>query len=137
MTLAPLLTAAPAVQIHAIAAFGAIALTLLIFTRPRGTRTHRWLGRAWVAVMASVALSSLLITYGPGFEGLRLGGFSIIHLLSLYVLAGLVLAVRAARRGDIGAHRKQMTGMVWGSLVVAGAFTLLPGRIMHAVLIGG
>jgi uncharacterized membrane protein len=30
-----------------------------------------------------------------------------------------------------------MKGIVMGGLVVAGAFTLLPGRTMHAVLLGG
>jgi len=29
-----------------------------------------------------------------------------------------------------------MQGLVWGALLVAGTFTLLPERLMHAVLLG-
>jgi uncharacterized membrane protein len=29
-----------------------------------------------------------------------------------------------------------MTGLFFGALVIAGIFTLVPGRIMHAVVLG-
>ncbi|WP_259989945.1 hypothetical protein [Sulfitobacter sp. S190] len=45
----------------------------------------------------------------------------------------LVQAVRAARRGDIVQHR----AIYLYALVITGAFTLLPGRTMHAVFFGG
>jgi len=33
-------------------------------------------------------------------------------------------------------HRNSMVGLFVGALVIAGAFTFLPGRIMHAVVFG-
>jgi len=33
-------------------------------------------------------------------------------------------------------HRNIMVTLFIGALVIAGAFTLLPGRIMHAVMLG-
>jgi len=49
----------------------------------------------------------------------------------------LPLAVLAAHRHDVARHRRAMIMIFAGALVVAGAFTLLPGRIMHAVAFGG
>ncbi|WP_386628098.1 DUF2306 domain-containing protein [Sulfitobacter geojensis] len=132
MTFSPLTNAAIAVQIHACLAFFAVALTIAIFSIPRGSRLHRWLGWTWVLMMAGVALSSFWI-----FEIRLIGPFSPIHLLSAYVLVQLVFAVRAARAGRIQEHRKSMKGMVFGALAVAGAFTFLPGRVMYQVVLGG
>lgn len=132
MNFAPLTTASIAVQIHACLAFFAVALTIAIFSIPRDSRLHRWLGWTWVLMMSGVALSSFWI-----FEIRLIGPFSPIHLLSAYVLVQLVFAVRAARAGRIQEHRKSMKGMIFGALVVAGAFTFLPGRVMYQVVLGG
>jgi uncharacterized membrane protein len=39
-------------------------------------------------------------------------------------------AVIAARRGDIKVHRQSMRGIYIGGCIVAGLFTLLPGRFL-------
>jgi uncharacterized membrane protein len=65
-----------------------------------------------------------------------IGPFSPIHLLSLFTLAMLPLAVLHARNHRVERHRKAMTSIFVGALVIAGAFTLLPGRVMHAVVFG-
>jgi uncharacterized membrane protein len=49
----------------------------------------------------------------------------------------LPIAVWRAHRHDVNSHRRAMLGLFFGALVIAGVFTLLPGRIMHAVLFGG
>jgi uncharacterized membrane protein len=131
MTLAPLLDATPAIPLHAFAAMAAFALGLVQFTAPKGTLPHRTVGWIWVAQMAIVALSSFWI------HTIRLAGpWSPIHLLSIFTLAMLPLAVWKAHRHQVGAHRRIMTLMFLGALVVAGLFTLMPGRIMHAVVFG-
>jgi len=61
-------------------------------------------------------------------------GFSPIHLISLYVLVGSFLAYRSARRRRIAAHRRQVLGLYFGGIIGAGAFTLLPGRIMNKLV---
>ncbi|WP_315780068.1 DUF2306 domain-containing protein [Bradyrhizobium sp. SZCCHNPS1003] len=131
MSFAPLLAAEPAVLLHAVAAMSAFALGLVQFAAPKGTLPHRTIGWVWVALMAAVAASSFWI------HTIRLvGPWSPIHLLSLYTLAVLPLAVWAAHRHRVAAHRRAMITLFSGALVIAGLFTLLPGRIMHKVVFG-
>jgi uncharacterized membrane protein len=49
----------------------------------------------------------------------------------------LPLGIYYARRHNVSGHRKTMLGLFFGALVIAGTFTLLPGRIMGRVLFGG
>lgn len=132
MSLTPLLTADLPVQIHAFAALLLIPLTLTIFAIRRGSPLHKKLGWAWVIGMVSVALSSFWV-----HEIRLVGSFSPIHLLSVLSLVTLVIAITAIRRRNVRRHRTAMLWLVWGALVGAGAFTLLPGRIMHSVVMGG
>ncbi|ACA16572.1 membrane protein-like protein [Methylobacterium sp. 4-46] len=129
MTLHPLLTASPLIQIHAAAALAALGLGAAQLVLPRGGARHRGLGWVWVGLMALVALSSFGI-----WQVRQFGPFGWIHGLSAATLASLVAAVAHARRGRIAAHRLTMTSLFAGGLVVTGLFTLLPGRIMHRVL---
>jgi uncharacterized membrane protein len=131
MSLAPLLEAAPAIPLHAFAAMGAFVLGLVQFAAPKGTLPHRTMGWIWVLLMAAVAASSFWI------HQIRLvGPWSPIHLLSIFVLTMLPLAVWRAHTHRVADHRRIMILMFSGALVIAGLFTLLPGRIMHAVVFG-
>jgi uncharacterized membrane protein len=131
MSLAPLLDAAPAIPVHAFAAMAAFALGLVQFAAPKGTLPHRTVGWIWVVLMAVVAASSFWI-----HEVRLLGPWSPIHLLSIFTLIMLPIAVWRARRHRVADHRRIMTMTFVGALVIAGLFTLLPGRIMHAVVFG-
>ena len=129
MTLAPLLAASPVIQAHAYCAFAAIALGSAQMLAPKGAGRHRAMGWAWVLLMMGVAGSSLFI------HTIRLWGpWSPIHLLSLLTLATVPLAVVYARRGNLAGHRQAMTMLFVFALLITGAFTLWPGRIMHAVV---
>ncbi|WP_299415194.1 DUF2306 domain-containing protein [uncultured Sulfitobacter sp.] len=132
MTLTPFTSAAPIIQFHILLALAAIALTIAILMLPKGSGYHRLMGRMWVATMAGIALSSFFI-----HELRMIGPFSPIHLLSLYVLWNLVSGIRSARAGDIAQHQRTMKTMAFSALLVAGAFTLLPGRVMHSIVLGG
>ena len=131
MSLAPLLDAAPAIPLHALAAMSAFVLGLVQFAAPKGTLPHRALGWIWVLLMASVAVSSFWI-----HQIKLIGPWSPIHLLSIFTLVMLPLAVWRAHRHRVADHRRIMIALFSGALVVAGLFTLLPGRIMHAVVFG-
>ena len=131
MSLAPLLDAAPAIPLHAFAAMAAFALGLVQFAAPKGTLPHRTVGWIWVGLMAIVAASSFWI-----HEIRLLGPWSPIHLLSIFTPIMLPIAVWRARRHRIADHRRIMTMIFAGALVIAGLFTFLPGRIMHAVVFG-
>lgn len=98
---------------------------------PKGTRLHRIAGMTWVLLMLVVAVSSFWI------HGIRqIGPFSLIHLLSIWTLVAVPAALIAARRGRISMHRKAMISLYFGALVVAGALTFLPGRLMHQIVLG-
>jgi uncharacterized membrane protein len=131
MSLTPLLNAALPIPFHAFAAMAAFALGLVQLLAPKGTLPHRTLGWIWVALMAVVAGSSFWIN-----EIRLVGPWSPIHLLSILTLVMLMIGVLAARRHDVSRHRKTMIWIFSGALVIAGLFTFLPGRIMHAVVFG-
>ena len=126
-----LLAAQPLViQLHVAAASTALLIGAGLMWGPKGTTIHRAFGWTWVIAMMTVAISSFFIhTINPG-------GFSLIHALSAYVAIGVPMGVAFARRHDIRAHRRMMTGNFLFGLIVAGAFTLVPGRLMWRVFFG-
>jgi uncharacterized membrane protein len=131
VSLAPLLNAGSSIPLHAFAAMAAFALGLVQFAAPKGTLPHRMIGWIWVLLMATVAISSFWI------HTIRLvGPFSLIHLLSIFTLILLPLAVWRARSHRVADHRRIMIMTFTGALIIAGLFTLVPGRIMHAVVFG-
>jgi uncharacterized membrane protein len=131
MSLAPLLSAAPEIQVHAFAAMSAFALGIVQLAAPKGTLPHRTLGWIWVALMLVISASSFLI------HGIRMWGpWSPIHILSVFTPIMLAVAVVAARSHRVRTHKITMMSVFAGALVLAGLFTLVPGRIMHTALFG-
>jgi uncharacterized membrane protein len=131
VSLAPLLNAAPGIPLHAFAAMAAFVLGVVQLAAPKGTLPHRTIGWIWVGLMAVVAISSFWI------HQIRLvGPWSPIHLLSIFTLLMLPLGVWKAHWHEVRDHRRIMIFIFAGALVVAGLFTLVPGRIMHTVLFG-
>ncbi len=131
MSLAPLLNASPAIQLHAFAAMTAFALGVVQLAAPKGTLPHRTIGWIWVVLMVAVSLSSFWI-----HELRTWREWSPIHLLSIFTLATLPLAVMHAWRHRVASHRNAMIAIFTGALVIAGLFTFVPGRIMYAVVFG-
>ena len=131
MTLAPLLSASPAIKLHAFAAMAAVILGVGQLSAPRGTLPHRTIGWGWVVLMLVISISGFWI------HELRFWGpWSPIHLLAIFTLAMLPIGVLHARRHHVAKHRFFMVSIFCGALVVAGLFTFVPGRIMHAVIVG-
>jgi uncharacterized membrane protein len=132
VTLAPLLDAAPVIRFHAAFAFAAIGLGAVQLLAPKGTLPHRTIGWTWAMLMILVTGTSFFIhnirTWGP---------WSPIHLLSVFTLAIVPVAVLWARQHNVKAHRSAMIWIFTLALVVTGLFTLAPGRIMNKVVFGG
>jgi uncharacterized membrane protein len=121
---------APAIKIHLVAAIAALAIGATILMRPKGRGLHKALGWSWVAAMGATAVSSLFITSLNG------GVYSLVHLLSGWTIVALPMAILAIRNRKVEAHRRAMTGMFVGGLLVAGALAFLPGRFMFEFLFG-
>jgi uncharacterized membrane protein len=131
MSLAPLWDTGPTIAAHAFAAMAAFGLGIVQFCTAKGTPIHRTIGWLWVLLMITVSISAFFI------HTIRLWGpWSPIHLLAIFTLIMVPIAVLHARRHQVARHRTAMISIFVGALVIAGAFTLLPGRVMHAVVFG-
>jgi uncharacterized membrane protein len=133
MSLNPLLEAVAPIPLHALAAIAAFVLGVVQLVAPKGTLPHRTLGWIWVALMLTVAISAFWI-HGHSFRLWRT--WSPIHLLAIFAPVMLAIGVVRARRHRVRAHAIIMSSIFAGALVVAGLFTLVPGRIMHTVVFG-
>lgn len=132
MTLAPLLDASLAIQLHTLSAVLAFVLGALILFRRKGGTAHRLGGRVWAVLMVVVCITSMFI------HAIQLVGiWSPIHLLSISTLFFLYRGIAAARARRMVEHRATMQGLYLGALLIAGFFTFLPGRIMHSVFFEG
>ena len=131
MSLAPLLSAPLAVQIHVYTVVPAALIGGYMLLACKGTPMHKLLGRIWIVLMITTALASFFI-----HELDLLAGFSPIHILSVMTLAGCVQAVRLARARRIKEHMRIVKSLYFGGIGIAGLFTLLPGRIMNRMIFG-
>lgn len=119
----------PAVLIHLFAALSATALgpaALLMRWRVQRPKLHRAFGYAWVSMMLATAITALFIRseVNPG------SAFSWIHLLIPVTIISLVVALGSLARGNIRAHRSTMISLYVSACLIAGAFTLMPGRFL-------
>ncbi|MEM6267108.1 MAG: DUF2306 domain-containing protein [Pseudomonadota bacterium] len=121
------------IMAHLFTAGGAAVLGPFILLRKKGDITHRSLGKIWAALMIATAISSVFIrTPGAGIAGT---GFSFIHIFTVWTLINIPLGVWAVRTGRIRMHRGMMSGLYVG-LLIAGAFTFIPGRLLGNLVFG-
>ena len=57
------------------------------------------------------------------------GDFSWIHILTVWTIFCMVVAVVSIRRGRVRTHAAFMTGTMIGALI-AGGFAMMPGRFI-------
>ena len=117
------------VYLHLAAALLALLLGIVMLARRKGTASHKALGRVWAALMLTLAISSLWI---PSFLH-----FTPIHLFTLLTLVLLPTAIWRVRHGGVAGHARAMKGLFVGALLIAGVFTLLPGRLLGNLLWNG
>jgi len=120
-------SAPPHVWFHAVCALIAIIIGAYLLSRQKGTMSHRALGRVWVVLMLSTSIGSFFIQSS--------GTFSSIHILSVVSIVAVASAVYGARNKNLELHRMSMIGAYCG-LVIAGAFTLLPQRLLGKIVFG-
>ena len=130
---AGLLQRHPLIFFHLMTAVGALLLGLFMLLRRKGTRSHRVLGWTWVALMGSTALASAFIR---DYKLPNVFGYTPIHLFTVTAAVMLPLGIWYMRHGRIDGHRKTMQRLYIGACVVAGLFTLLPGRFLGSLVWG-
>lgn len=114
----------PVIWAHLLPVLVALSLTPVMLLLRRGDARHRFLGKIWVTAMLLTALSSL------GIQALRPGHFTLIHLLSLYVIGIAPVIWWSAATHRLALHQRMVRGMVIGALVIAGSFTLPVNRLI-------
>ena len=119
------------IPLHAIMAMIAIILGGIQLSMKKGGAIHKLLGRIWVGLMMIVAITSLFI-----HEIKLWGAYSPIHLLSLWTIFSLGLGIYFVRVGNTKRHKQVMIALYFFALILTGFFTLMPGRVMHQILIG-
>ncbi len=120
----------PAVIVHLAVATGALVVGPVALWMRKGSRGHRALGYGWVTLMAAAALSSLFIR---DFRLPNLAGYTPIHLLTITTFLGLGFGIWQVARGNVARHRRVMQ-FTYASVVIAGAFALLPHRYLGGLL---
>ena len=122
---------------HVTLALLAVPLGTYIFLTKKGTKQHKMLGRIWVIFLIIVSLTAIFIqTINPG-------QYSWIHLLIPFTLVSLIYSIwniKKYKKTKIErykySHMYSMIGVYVGALLIAGAFTLMPGRFFHHILFG-
>jgi len=125
------------IAVHMSLALSAVAIGPLVLWTRLGSITrpqlHRALGYAWVTCMLGAALTGLFIR---DFRLPNLWGYTPIHLLIPLTLISLYRAFRYLAAGNITGHRKTMQWLYFSGCIVAGGFTLLPGRYLGDLVWG-
>jgi uncharacterized membrane protein len=104
-----------------------------VLLNQKGTPTHRMLGKLFMILMLSTAFISLFMSARGGTR--ILGPFGFNHLFVIPVAIFIPRAYFAARRGDIGTHKRSVIGVYVGALLIAGAVAIFtPGRLLHGWL---
>ena len=122
---------------HATLALLAVPDGLYILLTKKGTKQHRILGRIWVTFLIIVSLTAIFI------QAINPGQYSLIHLLIPWTIGSLIYSIwniKKFKNTKIErykfAHMYSMIGVYVGALLIAGAFTLMPGRFFHEILFG-
>ncbi|MFM6992933.1 MAG: DUF2306 domain-containing protein [Rhodoferax sp.] len=125
----------PTIAVHMSAAIAAVLIGPVALWARLGKkvrpRWHRALGYAWVTCMLAAAITALFIR---DFQLPNIAGFTPIHLLIPLTLGSLYKSFNFLYQGNIAGHRKAMQSLYVSACIVAGGFTLLPGRYLGNLL---
>lgn len=107
-----------------------LGLYLIAFS-DKGKTLHKKVGYIYMTLLFFSAIVSLFLKayVGPKF----LNHFGWIHLLSLLTIWTIPMSLIAVKKGNIKRHKRGMQLLYWMGLILAGLFTLMPGRYLHGV----
>jgi uncharacterized membrane protein len=131
VNLDPIWQAPLAIKIHLATVIPAFAIgTWLIFFSTKGAPWHRALGAVYLTLMTVTAVAAFFI------RSINPGHLTLVHLFIPLTLWGVFGALWNIRRGNVKGHRNAMLGLYFGGILIAGGFTLIPGRLLHHVFFG-
>ncbi|MBL8772444.1 MAG: hypothetical protein JNK30_13765 [Phenylobacterium sp.] len=118
------------IKIHLLTALAALVLGAVLMAVRKGRTFHRVAGWVWVSLVGVTAGATLFIT------SLNNGTWSLLHLLTAWVLLGLPIAVIAAKRHVVARHRRHMMGLFYGGFAINVFIAFLPGRTLWMMFFG-
>jgi len=120
-----------AIQLHLATIVPAFFLGgwLILFSK-KGSRFHRALGFTYLTLMTITSFAALFV------QSLHPGHFSWIHIFVPLTLWGVFAAIWRIRKGDVKGHKMAMLGTYFGGLLIAGALTFVPPRLMYQIFFG-
>jgi uncharacterized membrane protein len=105
--------------------------TMLLLMK-KGTTIHKGFGRVYMILMLFTATVTLFMPAQVGPTVLNHFGW--IHLFSFLTLYTVPTAYLAIKKGNIKVHKRKMILLYFGALVIAGGFTLSPGRYLNELI---
>ena len=119
---------------HLFTVLPAFVLGTISLILKKGTQLHKTIGQVYMLLMLFTAFVTLFM---PAAVGVTLfNHFGWIHLFSFLTIYTVPTAYIAIKKGNVKAHKRKMILLYFGALIVAGAFTLMPGRYLHSVIFG-
>ena len=124
-------------SLHALPGLLAVILGSIVLLSKKGTKTHKRRGYIWLGLMLLISLTAIFIQeINPGF-------YSLIHLLIPWTIFSIIFGIYAIKKFKVtknkvwrNLHQWTMVGLFFGALVIAGAFTLMPGRMLNEIIFG-
>lgn len=121
-------------SLHALPGLIALILGSVVLLSKKGTKTHKRRGYVWLGLMVLISLTAVFI------QEINPGSYSLIHLLIPWTVFSIFFGVYAIKKFKVTKnktwktlHKWTMIGLFFGALVIAGAFTLMPGRMLHEI----
>ena len=104
----------------------------LIVVSKKGSNLHKLWGKVYALLIFFSSLMSLFLEahVGPTW----LDHFGYIHLLSALTIATVPYSLWQLKIGRLVSHKRSMQFLYWTGLMIAGAFTLYPGRYLHGLI---
>tara|TARA_A100001037_G_scaffold78569_1_gene70502 strand:- start:735 stop:1097 length:363 start_codon:yes stop_codon:yes gene_type:complete len=115
------------IWVHFLAAVLAIILGLINLVSEKGTPQHRMVGWFWLITMIFVTVPSFWI------REINDGDLSWIHLLTIWTIISMGIAILSIKRGYVRTHAGFMAGTMLGA-VIAGGFAMMPGRFISLII---
>lgn len=130
----------PLIAVHMTAALTAIAIgPVALWARKdlhpinQRPKLHRAFGYAWVTMMLMTAISAIFIR---DYRLPNIAGYTPIHVFVAVTFYYLFRAFQYLAQSNIAGHRKAMQTLYISACLIAGAFTLLPGRYLGNLVFG-
>ncbi|MCC9600054.1 DUF2306 domain-containing protein [Stieleria sp. JC731] len=121
-------------KLHLATVVPCIFLGLAVFCLRNGTVRHRTIGWVYSILMMVTSVITLLMPARAGSQVIL--HFGMLHTFSFVTIVSIPYAIYSVRTGNLRGHKITMISTYCGAIVVAGLFTLMPGRYLHGVFFG-